>query len=241
MTCVTYLPHLLTYAGSVPDKLWFLRRMNLFDGMTDTEVASVSSELRMRHCPQGTAVLNGSGDRVYLVKEGRVRLYQVSSQGHEVTTAVLGPGQLFGLGSLFGKTSEATHAEPIQDTYICEAGTQDFLQILARHPLLMARVMMAMAKQIVHLQDTLESVVSQPVAGRLASLVVSMIDQGERTPEGVLLPVTSHEDMGKMIGATRESVSRTLSDWRRHGIIRNQGRRILVRKLQVLRDHAVDV
>jgi CRP-like cAMP-binding protein len=46
--------------------------------------------------------------------------------------------------------------------------------------------------------------------------------------------------MGKMIGATRESVSRTLSDWRRHGIISNQGRRILIRKLQVLRGHSVE-
>ena len=89
-----------------------------------------------------------------------------------------------------------------------------------------------------HLPDTLESVVSQPVAGRLATLVVSMIDQGEQTPEGVLLPPVSHEDLGKMIGATRESVSRTLSDWRQHGIISNQGRRILVRKLLVLRGNA---
>lgn len=223
----------------MPDKLWFMRRLNLFDGMTDAEVASVSSELRMRHCPQGSAILDGSTERVYLVKEGRVRLSQVSPQGHEVTTAVLGPGQLFGLGSLFGKSSEATQAEPIQDSYICDAGAQDFLQMLAKHPLMMARVMMAMAKQIVHLQETLESVVSQPVAGRLAALVVSMLDQGEQMPEGVLLPPTSHEDMGKMIGATRESVSRTLSDWRRHDIISNRGRRILVRKLRVLRDHAV--
>ena len=224
----------------MPDKLWFMRRLNLFDGMTDAEVASVSSELRMRHCPQGTAIVDGSAERVYLVKEGRVRLYQVSPQGHEVTTAVLGPGQLFGLGSLFGRSSEATHAEPIQDTYICDAGAQDFLQMLAKHPLLMARVMMAMAKQIVHLQDTLESVVSQPVAGRLATLVISMSEQGEKTSEGVLLEPTSHEDMGKMIGATRESVSRTLSDWRRHGIISKRGRRILIRKLQVLRGHAVE-
>ena len=224
----------------MPDKLWFMRRLNLFDGMTDAEVASVSSELRMRHCPQATTVLDGSTERVYLVKEGRVRLYQVSPQGHEFTTAVLGPGQLFGLGSLFGRSSEATHAEPIQDTYICDVGAQDFLQMLAKHPLLMARVMMAMAKQIVHLQDTLESVVSQPVAGRLATLVISMSEQAEKTSEGVLLQPTSHEDMGKMIGATRESVSRTLSDWRRHGIISKRGRRILIRKLQVLRGHAVE-
>jgi CRP/FNR family transcriptional regulator len=221
----------------VPDKLWFLRRLNLFDGMTDAEVEDVSRELRMRHCLPRTPILESPAERVYVIKEGRVRLYHLSAQGQEVTTAVLGPGQLFGLGSLFGKSSEATHAEPIQDTYVCDASAPEFLQMLAKHPLLMARVMMAMAKQIVHLQETLESVVSRPVAGRLASFFVSMLDQAERTPEGLLLPAISHEDLGKMIGATRESVSRTLADWRRHGIVANRGRRIVIRKLQVLRDH----
>jgi CRP/FNR family transcriptional regulator len=109
--------------------------------------------------------------------------------------------------------------------------------MLAKHPLLMARVMMAMARQIVHLQETLESVVSRPVASRLASVILSMQDQADRTPEGLLLPATSHEDLGKMIGTTRESVSRTLAAWRRHGIVANRGRRLLIRKLQVLRDH----
>jgi len=99
----------------VPDKLWFLRRLNLFDGMTDAEVEEVSRELRMRHCPPRTPILESPAERVYVIKEGRVRLYHLSAQGQEVTTAVLGPGQLFGLGSLFGKSSEATHAEPIQE------------------------------------------------------------------------------------------------------------------------------
>ncbi len=99
----------------MPDKLWFLRRLNLFDGMTDIEVEAVSRDLRMRHCPARSTILDGASERIYLIKEGRVRLYNLSAQGQEVTTAVLGPGQLFGLGALFGRTTEATHAEPMED------------------------------------------------------------------------------------------------------------------------------
>jgi len=220
----------------MPDKLWFLRRLNLFDGMTDSEVEAVSRELHMRHCPARSTILEGSAERIYLIKEGRVRLYHLSPEGREVTTAVLGAGQLFGLGALFGRATEATHAEPVQDSYVCDAGGQEFLQILARHPLLMAKVLMAMAKQIFHLEDTIENIVSRPVAGRLAGLVLSMLDQAEATPEGPLLRSISHEEMGKMIGATRESVTRTLGEWRRRGVIAMRGRRILIRKLHVLRD-----
>ncbi len=88
-----------------------------------------------------------------------------------------------------------------------------------------------MARQMIRLESTIETIVSRPVAGRLADLVITFAEQGERIPGGaILLPAYAHEELGKMIGATRESVSRTLGDWRRAGIIAMQGRRILIRK-----------
>jgi CRP-like cAMP-binding protein len=225
----------------MPDKLWYLRRLNLFEGMSAEEVERVSHDLRMRSCSAKSSVLDGSGERVYMIKQGRVRLYHITESGQEVTTALLIPGQLFGLGALFGKgAGGATFAEALEDTVICDAAAQDFISMMARHPILMAKVMMAMARQMIRLESTIESIVSRPVAGRLADLVITLSEQAERSPNGtILLPPYSHEELGKMIGATRESVSRTLSDWRRAGIISTEGRRIQIRKLGALRAQAV--
>jgi CRP-like cAMP-binding protein len=227
-------------AQSVPDKLWFLRRLNLFEGMSVDEVERISRDLRMRSCAAKSSVLDGSSERVYVVKQGRVRLYHITENGQEVTTAVLVPGQLFGLGALFGKGGGgATFAEALEVAVICDASAQDFISMMARHPILMAKVMMAMARQMIRLESTIESIVSRPVAGRLADLVITLTEQGERSSNGsVLLPAYSHEELGKMIGATRESVSRTIGDWRRAGIISTQGRRILIRKPAALRAQA---
>jgi CRP-like cAMP-binding protein len=99
--------------------------------------------------------------------------------------------------------------------------------------------MMAMARQMLRLESTIESIVSRPVAARLAELLITLAEQAERSSSGaILVPSYSHEEMGKMIGATRESVSRTLGDWRRVGIITMQGRRILVQKPGSLRAQA---
>jgi len=227
-------------ARSTPDKLWYLRRLNLFEGMSADEIERVSHDLRMRSCSAKSSVLDGSSERVYMVKQGRVRLYHITEEGQEVTTAVLVPGQLFGLGALFGKGGgKATFAEALEDTVVCDAAAQDFISMMARHPILMAKVMMAMARQMIRLESTIESIVSRPVAGRLADLVITLAEQAERSPDGaILLPGYSHEELGKMIGATRESVSRTLGDWRRAGIITMQGRRIVIRKLGALRAQA---
>src|SRR5258708_37540993 len=112
-------------APGTPDKLWYLRRLNLFEGMSAEEVERVSHDLRMRSCAAKSSVLDGSTERVYMVKQGRVRLYHITQNGHEVTTAVLVPGQLLGLGALLGNGGDAAFAEALQDTVICDAAAQD--------------------------------------------------------------------------------------------------------------------
>ena len=216
------------------DKLGFMRRLNLFDQMTETEVEQISKELKMRHCGAHETVFEGAPDRVYLLKAGRVRLYHLSPEGSDVTTAILEPGHLFGLSALFGSSNEDLSAEALEDSYVCEAGAQDFLSILARHPLMMAKVMMAMAKQMFRLERTIEGL-HEPVDSRVARLVVDLLNSSDELVEDQLLPGMTREEMAKICLTTRESVSRTLSAWSKEGIIELRGRRILVRDPDRLR------
>ncbi len=219
----------------MPDKVWFLRRLNLFEGMSEAEIEEIAHELKMRTCAPRRSVLSESRDRVYLLKQGRVRLYHLTVDGQEVTTAVVSPGQLFGLGAFLGGEGSATHAEAMEESYICEAGAHDFLAMLARHPLLMARVVMVMAKQMFRLEQTIESMASQHVSGRLAALLLEEMAEGQTLNRGVLLPSHSQEELAKLIGTTRESVSRTLSTWRAAQVITIRGRRIIVLQPERLR------
>jgi CRP/FNR family transcriptional regulator len=230
----TSIPTTSTLIG-MTDKLGFMRRLNLFEQMGEAEVEQISRELRMRHCRAHETVFEGSPDRVYLLKAGRVRLYHLSADGEDVTTDVLEPGHLFGLSALFGSSSEDVSAQALEDSYVCEAGGQDFLAILARHPLMMAKVMMAMAKQMFRLERTIESLAREPVDSRLARLFFELQGSGEKLSEGFLLPAMTREDMAKICITTRESVSRTLSAWSKDGIVELRGRRILIRDAERLR------
>jgi len=140
---------------------------------------------------------------------------------------------MFGIGSLFGN-GHATHAEALEESVICEAGAQEFMAMLARHPLLMAKVVMTMAKQIFKLEETLESIAYKSVPTRLAELLVSLAKDGEERADGVVLPAYPQEELGKMIGATREAVARSLGEWRELGLV-TTGRRIVVRDIGALR------
>lgn len=215
-----------TYAWGMPDKFWYLRRLNLFDEMSDEEVESLSHEFRMWTCDAKSSCLDQATDRVYLLKAGRIRLYQLTPDGHELTTAIVMPGEMFGIGSLLGN-GRATHAEALEQSVICEAAAHEFLSMLAGHRLLMAKVIMAMARQIFNLEETLESIAYKSVPMRLAELVISLLPEGEKTPDGIALPPYPQEELGKMIGATREAVARSLAEWRELGLV-TTGRRVVI-------------
>jgi CRP/FNR family transcriptional regulator len=102
----------------------------------------------------------------------------------------------------------------------------------------MARVVMVMAKQIFRLEQTIERMASQQVAQRLAATLVDELAAGEESDGGILLPVHSQEQLARLIGTTRESVSRTLSIWRSAGVIAMKGRRIVVLRPDRLRREA---
>ena len=74
-------------------KIWYLRRLNLFDGISQGDLEAISKNLRDRTCRRREAVLApwDPNDQIYLVKSGAVRVYQLSADGRELTTAILRP------------------------------------------------------------------------------------------------------------------------------------------------------
>ncbi len=118
------------------NKLWFLRRLDLFEGMSEPDMQRLGELLRERTCRTGQdVVVRPSGDRVYLLKSGRVRV-----TNGEVNVAVLGPGQLFGTSSLFGAAATNQRVVALDDVVICEAPAGQFLAAMAMHPRLSANL-----------------------------------------------------------------------------------------------------
>ena len=70
------------------------------------------------------------GDVVYLLKEGRVKIYKLSPDGKELTLAVLESGEIFGEMALIDEGPRGTIAEPLEDSYICVIRRRDFEMLL---------------------------------------------------------------------------------------------------------------
>jgi CRP-like cAMP-binding protein len=214
------------------NKLWFLRRLDLFEGMSDADIERLGALLRERTCRRGNDVIvRPTGDQVYLLKTGRVRV-----TNGEVNVALLGPGQLFGTSALFGAAVTTQKVIAIEDVVICEAPAGKFLAAMSMHPRLAAKVAILLARQLFDLEQTVQRTATEPIEARLADLLLRIADRAERLSR---IKGLSQGDMARMIGASRESVSRILATWEREGLVRSRPRLIELVDEERLRDHVV--
>lgn len=183
--------------------------------------------LSERECHVGDDIqLRPSGETVYIVKSGRVRL-----ESGNVAVGVLGPSQVFGTSALFGAADTQERAVALDDVVLCEAPAGQFLEAMSSHPILAARVAQLLARQLQDLQRSVRRAAEDSVEARLAALVLQLADCDARAEIHRL----SQADLARLIGASRESVSRLLSGWERDGLVRTRQRAIRVTDLEGLR------
>lgn len=213
------MPH--SWPEGTTSRLWLLTQLDLFSGVSAADAARVAAVLSERTCHVGDNIeLRPTGDTIYIVKSGRVRL-----ESGNIAVGVLGPGQLFGTSSLFGAAATRERAIAIEEVILCEAPAGQFLTAMCSHTTLAARVAQLLARQLHELQQSVRSAAEDPVEARLAALVLQLAEDDRANQVRGL----SQADLARLIGASRESVSRLLATWERSGLIRTRRRVLEVR------------
>jgi CRP/FNR family transcriptional regulator len=220
-------------SGDGRKKVWYLRRIDLFASMTDAEIEELAALLDDHLIPAGVELLGARArDRVYILKTGAIRV----AAGHgaeQVTVALLGPGRLLGLSPLFGDDSPAIAAVTLEPSYICFATWPKLLDVLAQYPQVLAQLIRSLAEQVFRVETWVERFRTVAPRERLASLLLELSAEfGELAAGGRRIRFRlTQADLARMIGASRESVSRALTEFARaRWVVREEG-------LLVVRDH----
>lgn len=216
-----------------------LRKVPLLAGLSDGDREALAAALARRRYGKGDIVMQKDepGHSLFIVERGSVRIYVPSAQGNDLILAVLGPGDFFGDISLLDGRPRSASAAVAVDTTLLMLERSDFIALITRRPAAAMAVLEAVARRLRETDEMASDLAFLDVAGRLAKRLLDLASaHGVERGGGVLidLPVTQ-EEMANMIGVTRESVNRNLSDFKRLGLISSQGRRIIVRDAEGLR------
>ena len=173
---------------------------------------------------------------IMLIINGRVKLSTASADGRTITVRIAGPGEVLGLSAtVVHRTCELT-AETMEPTRIKIIPRESFRQWLRTHPELAFRIAQELAEEYNHTCQQLRSMLlSHTAAQRLARTLLQLVrNTVPGKPARVQLSLT-HQQIADMIGASRETVTRSLSSLRHKGIIEIEGSTLIVNDHAALR------
>lgn len=210
-------------------RLRALSRSPWFGLLDDRQICALDANASRHRWAAGEHLFrDGEGaDALFVIVEGRVKLFQRRIDGTERTTDILGPGMHLGAIGNGRRPVQRVTAEALVDTCTLRIEQAVFRRVLLEHPRVALQVVDDVTDRLARIQDEASGWMARPVAARLAAVLLRLAtrlgrDRGHR---GILLDVPlSRADLAGLAGSTPESVSRVLSRWKDEHVV-DSGRR----------------
>lgn len=194
---------------------------------------ALAGYMRPRQFSRGDIIFHKDdpGHALFIVEEGSVRIYLPGIQGADLTLALLGRGDFFGDLSLLDGAPRSASAAAAGDSALLVLDRSDFVRLVSSRPSATLAVLAVVARRLRETDEMASDLAFMNVGGRLAKKLLELAaSHGSQRADGVLLDIRlTQEEIANMIGVTRESVNRNLARFRRAGVLRMEGRRLLLR------------
>ncbi len=205
------------------ETMWYLKHSDLFLQLSPDDLNQLESRSRFRTYPARTPIyLPGEkAESVFLVAEGMVKVSHFSADGKESILAFIEPGEMFGELALLDVHERDEFVGAVARTTVVMIPTVELQKILAVRADVTLGITKLVGLRRQRIERRLKNVLFQSVRDRLIHLLLDLEEQfGQDTPEGVQLRLKlSHQDLGNLIGATRETVTSLLGQLRAEGSI----------------------
>lgn len=180
------------------------------------------------------------GDRLYILTSGKMKVGHTAADGRENLLAVLGPGEVLGELTLFDPGPRSTSAVAVAPTTLLQLEHRDLMTLLETRPVLARHMLRSLAKRLRRTNESLADLVFSDVPGRVAKALLDLAERfGQRTDEGIHVPHDlTQEELAQLVGASRETVNKSLAEFVSRGWIRLEGRAVLLLDVDRLRRRA---
>ncbi len=196
-------------------KVEYLSETDLFQDMTARDLQQLERSTAMTTCERGTVFYTPgeTGEVLFILKQGRVSLYRMTSEGKKLVTATVEPGTVFGEMSLIGQGMVDSFAEAAEDCTLCVMSRMDIERMLRDYPIVSIRLLELLARRLGEAEERLADVAYKSVPARIATTLLRLSGDGGA-------PVRlSHQDIADMVGTYRETATRILNEMRAEGLI----------------------
>ncbi len=208
----------------------FISRVPLFAGLNEQQFAALAARTSSTSLRRGEVLFEEGelGDKLYIVTEGKIKLGHSSEDGRESLLAILGPGEIIGELTLFDPGPRSTTATAVSSASLLSLDHADLIAVLDNSPEVAKHMLRALAKRLRRTNESLSDLVFSDVPGRVAKSLLDLADRfGTVSEAGVHVPHDlTQEELAQLVGASRETVNKSLADFVSRGWIRLEGRAV---------------
>jgi CRP/FNR family cyclic AMP-dependent transcriptional regulator len=207
-----------------------LTTIPLFSNMPHESLELLSTRIQNRTYGRNSVIIaeGEQSDSLYIVIEGRVKIYISAADGREMQLKTLGPGDYFGELALIDNKPRSASAITISDCNISVITSKDLLQYLSCNPEISINMLQVLAKRLREATESQRQLALMDVYGRLRCTLMTLCKEVNNTL--LLEPKPTQQDFANMIGASREMVSRIFKDLKTDGYIETCKASITIRK-----------
>ena len=179
--------------------------------LSDADLVSVGSHGIARTYPKNTIIVTEGDktDSLYIIIEGRVKVYVSDDAGHEVVLLTQGPGEYFG-ELVLDEGPRSASVMTLESSRLLVVPQQDFRDFVVNNPAFALNLIEKLIARVRSLTASVKSLALMDVYGRVARLLLELAEDGDGS---LVIPERlTQQDIASRIGASREMVSRILKD-----------------------------
>ena len=197
-----------------------LRRVPLFALLTESQAQQIADAVIKRRFKRGDRIVEQGlkSNALYIILSGRARVLASDSRGREVILATLQPGDYIGEMSLIDNEPHSATVRAEVQTDVLMLGRSEFARCMPESSSMAYAVMRVLVRRLRHSVRNIESLALMDVYGRLARV---LLENAQRDANGCLVihDKISRLDLAKMVGASREMVTRVMKDLEQRGFV----------------------
>jgi CRP/FNR family transcriptional regulator, cyclic AMP receptor protein len=176
-------------------------------------------------------------ERLFILKQGRVQLYEVDQSGEEITLSMVEDGNIFGEMALTGQSLSALYVRALTPSTVVSLRREDLEHLIMNKPEVGLRLVRELAEKLHASEARYADVVGKDVPARLATLILTLMDsEGVVSSESYRIPTHyTHEQLASMIGCKRVAVTRAFRKLEDGGAVVLMARHIIIKDLDALK------
>jgi CRP/FNR family transcriptional regulator len=216
-----------------------IKKITVFATLSDSDLNDIKEYFTVEELRKKDTVFaeGDPSDMLYGVLDGKVKITKISAEGKEIIIEVISPGDVFGAVAVMRGFPYPANAVAMEDSRLLKISRTNFLKILDGYPTVMYCMMQNIGDRMKGSHESLKNIALEKVSSRIASLLLKLAEKsGVETPEGTVIDFKlTKQDIADMVGTTVETSIRTMSQFKKLGLVEEREGQILIKDPEKLR------